>query len=101
MLGFTINDRWEQDGKLLGAELKAGPTTLWINQDDWKKGRDRVKGEGVRFFYVTTTDVDDLAKRIKAKGGTLEREPQDDFGMRAFGIQDPDGYKITIAKKLK
>ena len=39
VLGFTINDRWEQGGKLLGAELKAGPTTLWINQDDWKKGR--------------------------------------------------------------
>ena len=44
-----------------------------IGQDDWKKGRDRVKGEGFRLYCQTTQDVDRLAEGIKARGGTWSR----------------------------
>ena len=40
-LGFEIEDRWEQDGKLLGLMLKAGEARLGLSQDDGKKGMDR------------------------------------------------------------
>ena len=101
VLGFTVNDRWEQSGKLMGAELAAGKTKFWIGQDDWKKGRDRVKGQGVRVFCTTTDDIDRLADRIKRNGGTLAQEPKDEWGMRSLSIDDPDGYRITISKNLK
>jgi uncharacterized glyoxalase superfamily protein PhnB len=102
VLGFVAGDRWEKDGKLAGVELVAGSVTFMIGQDDWKKGRDRVKGEGFRIYCNTVQDVDALAKRIKAHGGTLAQEPADQpWGMRDFAVVDPDGFKITIGVDKK
>lgn len=102
VLGFVVTDRWERDGKLAGVEIVAGSVTFMLGQDDWKKGRDRVKGEGFRVYCTTVQDVDALAQRIKARGGTLAQEPTDQpWGMRDFAVVDPDGYKITIGVDKK
>jgi uncharacterized glyoxalase superfamily protein PhnB len=70
-----------------------------IGQDDWKKGRDRKKGEGFRIYCETRKNVDDLARRIKAKGGRLDQGPTDQpWGVRDISLTDPDGFKITIAR---
>jgi len=97
VLGFKVADRWEREGQLLGAEITAGGSTFYLGQDDWKKGRDRVKGEGFRLFCETNQDVDGIAAAIKSRGGTLSAEPRDEFGRRHFAIEDPSGYKITIS----
>jgi catechol 2,3-dioxygenase-like lactoylglutathione lyase family enzyme len=100
-LGFTLKDRWEQDGVLRGVELVAGRVTFWLGQDDWKKGRDRVKGQGFRIYCGTSQDVDAIAERVKAAGGTLLEEPKDQsWGGRDFALVDPDGFTITIASGL-
>jgi uncharacterized glyoxalase superfamily protein PhnB len=100
VLGFVLADRWEHDGKLMGGEMRAGRVTIMIGQDDWKKGRDRVKGEGFRLYCETAEDVDRLAQRIKTRGGTLAQEPRvESWGARAFAVEDPDGFKITISTK--
>jgi uncharacterized glyoxalase superfamily protein PhnB len=97
VLGFALDERWEQDGKLMGVSLRAGSVTFMIAQDDWKKGRDRRKGEGFRLYCGTTQDVDAMAKRIEARGGKLDHPPTDQpWGTRDFGLTDPDGFKITI-----
>jgi uncharacterized glyoxalase superfamily protein PhnB len=102
VLGFVPGDRWEHEGKLMGVELQAGSVTFMIGQDDWKKGRDRKKGEGFRLYCTTTQDVDALAKKIKERGGTLDHEPLDQsWGMRDFALTDPDGFKITIGADKK
>ena len=101
VLGFTLKERWEQDGALHGVEMVAGSVTFWLGQDDWKKGRDRVKGQGFRMYCGTSQDVDALAQRIKAAGGTLTEEPTSrPWGGRDFGLLDPDGFAITIASGL-
>jgi uncharacterized glyoxalase superfamily protein PhnB len=99
VLGFVVKQRWEQDGALRGAELTAGGATVFIGQDDWKKGRDRVKGEGVRLYlYIKgRRDVDHLAAGIAARGGVLASEPRDEWGARSFSLEDPTGYKITVS----
>jgi len=98
VLGFVVEERWEQDGVLGGASLRAGNATLYLGQDDWKKGRDRKKGEGVRLFCSTAQDLDMLADGIKTRGGILDHDPMDQpWGTRDFGLTDPDGYRITIA----
>jgi uncharacterized glyoxalase superfamily protein PhnB len=100
VLGFSVTDRWEQDGTLMGVEMTAGDVTVNLSQDDWKKGRDRVKGLGFRVYYTTKQNIDKMAARVKAAGGTLEREPEDaPWGARVFAIADPDGFKITIGSK--
>ena len=100
VMGFAVGDRWEHNGKLMGAELKAGPVVFMIGQDDWKKGRDREKGLGFRLYCQTDQDVDRMAAGIKARGGTLAQEPRDEeWGARAFTVEDPDGFTITISKE--
>jgi uncharacterized glyoxalase superfamily protein PhnB len=100
VLGFTVKDRWDQDGKLMGVELVAGNVRIMLSQDDWKKGRDRVKGEGFRIYCMTAQSVDAIAARIQASGGSLLQEPRDQpWGLRDFAVADPDGFKITISNE--
>ena len=47
-LGFAIEERWEDNGVLLGVMLQAGQAAITLSQDDWKKCRARKKGGGVR-----------------------------------------------------
>ncbi len=99
VLGFAVGERWEQEGRLAGVELVAGDVRFWLSQDDWKKGRNRQKGEGFRLYCETSQDVDRLAERIKANGGALLEGPRDQsWGGRDLGIADPDGFKITISR---
>lgn len=97
VLGFVAGEKWESGGKLMGMELKAGSATIWINQDDFAKGRDRVKGIGVRLYCNTAQDVRRIAAGVKKRGGMLDHEPQTrPWGGRDFGLTDPDGYKLTF-----
>jgi catechol 2,3-dioxygenase-like lactoylglutathione lyase family enzyme len=97
ILGFVAGEEWRQDGTLMGVEMHAGAVTVWIGQDDWKKGHDRVKGEGIRLFGRTAQDIDRLAALIKSRGGVLSHDPRTEpWGERDFGLVDPDGFKITI-----
>ncbi len=99
-LGFSIEDRWESDGVLRGVMLRAGEARIALNQDDWKKGRDRVKGLGMRLFIATDQDLDEVAARAKSAGVSLDSEPHETpWGDRAFEVTDPDGFKLTISKE--
>src|SRR5512137_1244362 len=77
-LGFKVQERWEHEGRLAGVELAAGKVSFYLSQDNWAKGRDRVKGEGFRLYCTTAQNVDILAELIRARGGTLLQEPHDE-----------------------
>jgi uncharacterized glyoxalase superfamily protein PhnB len=96
-LGFEVEDRWEENGQLLGAMLKAGTARLGLSQDDGKKGQNRVKGVGMRLYIDVADKIDDVAARAKAAGVALAKEPHDtDWGARAFEVQEPSGFLITF-----
>jgi uncharacterized glyoxalase superfamily protein PhnB len=98
-LGFVIGERWEEDGKLQGVELKAGNCIFNLSQDDFAKGRDREKGVGFRVYADTAQSVDALADRIRAYGGRIISEPFDmPWGSRSFAVEDPDGFKISFSE---
>jgi uncharacterized glyoxalase superfamily protein PhnB len=100
--GFTVDQMYEREGKLRAVALKAGSVRFLINQDDGGKGWDRVKGEGFSLQFTTSQSIDDVANRIKARGGKLETEPADmPWGVRMFRLVDPDGYKIAISSERK
>lgn len=101
VLGFTVRERWEHEGQFRGAQIASGAVTINIGQDDWKLGRDRVKGQGSRMYIMTGPGIDEYAAAIKARGGRLDQEPQDGWGMRAFSISDPDGFKLTFMTPAK
>ena len=96
-LGFAVDEKWEDKGALIGVMLRAGQAEIGLSQDDWKKGRDRQKGVGVRISLSTTQNIDQLAKRVKDAGITLDSEVQDtEWGSRAFEVTEPSGFKLTI-----
>jgi uncharacterized glyoxalase superfamily protein PhnB len=97
-LGFEVQEEHESDGQLRFAQLKAGTVQIGLGQDDFAKGRDRVKGVGHRTWIATSQDLFGLAERAKAAGITLDNEPEElPWGGMAFGVTDPDGFKVTIA----
>jgi len=99
-LGFAVDERWEENGTLLGVMLRAGKNKIGLSQDDWKKGRDRKKGIGMRVFIATTQNVDEIAARAKRAGIKLAAEPHDtEWKSRAFEVTDPSGFLLTISNE--
>ena len=100
VVGFTVDQKHERDGKLVAASLIAGVVRILIGQDDGAKGWDRVKGEGFSLQFTTAQSVDAVAQRIKDNGGTLDAEPADmPWGVRMFSLRDPDGFKLVISSE--
>lgn len=98
VVGFTVDQEFERDGKLRSVAIKAGDVRFLLNQDDGKKGWDRTKGEGFSFQFTTVQDIDAIANRITGRGWKLESEPADmPWGVRSFRVIDPDGYKFAIS----
>src|ERR1700730_12825870 len=76
ILGFIVIEQMTDGAVLQGVILQAGVSRLNLSQDDWAKGRDRKKGDGMRVWCRTAQDLDALAKRITAAGGQLDAEPK-------------------------
>jgi uncharacterized glyoxalase superfamily protein PhnB len=101
VVGFTIDQKYEREGKLRAVALKAGRVRILIGQDDGGKGVDRAKGEGFSLTITTAQSVDELARRVKDRGGSLESEPTDTpWGGRIFRLRDPDGFRVSISSEL-
>lgn len=97
-LGFAVSEKWEEGGVVNGVMLKAGDVLLGLSQDDFAKGRDRIKGVGMRLYLETEQELGAIAKQAKAAGIALESEPGPlPWGPVGFSLADPDGYKLTIA----
>ena len=97
ILGFTVDETWEDQGRLAGAGLKAGTARLVLARDEGPRP-DRVKGDGFRLYFTTAQDINEVATGIKARGGTLASEPTEQpWGVRTFALADPDGFMLIIS----
>ena len=102
VLGFTKTRDFVRDGVVTGAALMAGDVEVSINQDDGKKGKDCVLGQGISMRLTTDESIDDVAASVRAAGGTLDSEPADmPWGARIFAITDPSGYKLVVSSPRK
>ena len=101
VLGFTVDNMRERDGKPAAATVRSGTARIFLNQDDGGRGWQRTKGEGFSITFDTAQDVDAIAERIKSKGWTLAKEPADmPWGVRMLRVEDPDGYRLSIWRPL-
>lgn len=104
VIGFTVDQTYEHEGKVVAAVISAGEIRLVLNQDNGQLGWDRIKGQGfsIQLNVAAPADVDAAAARIKAAGGALVDEPSDrPWGVRMFQFKDVDGYKLGISTPLK
>jgi uncharacterized glyoxalase superfamily protein PhnB len=103
VLGFTVGQKFEQNGKVAAVVITAGDIHIVLNQDDGKLGWDRIKGQGfyLQINVAALADVDAAAARIKAAGGKLIDEPSDrPWGVRMFQFKDRDGFKLGVSTPL-
>ena len=96
-LGFAVDREFERDGRLFAISMRAGLVRILVTQDDGAKGVDRRKGDGFSLQLTTADDIDAIAARAKAAGATLDTEPAVMWGVRAFRLRDPDGFRWTIS----
>jgi len=100
-LGFVVDEQWEDQGTVLGATLRADDAQVGLMQDDWRKGRNRLKGIGMRVFIGTAQDIDEIAARAEEAGIALDSKPHDtEWGSRAFDLTEPSGFKLTISSDV-
>lgn len=97
-LGFTLQEEFKMEGKVVGVMLESGGSGLMLGQDDFAKGKDRVKGVGVRLYVETEQDLQTLANQARAAGLSVESDPKPlGWGPMGFTLTDPDGYKVTVS----
>jgi uncharacterized glyoxalase superfamily protein PhnB len=97
-LGFRVDRRHEREGRVVAVSLQAGAVRILLTQDDGAKGLERAKGEGMSLQLTTGQNADDLARRAREHGATLDTEPTTmPWGVRAFRLRDPDGFRWTIS----
>lgn len=97
-LGFAVSEEMKDGSEVKGVLLEAGGVGLGLSQDDFSKGRDRVKGVGMRLYLQTDQDVAALAGQAKAAGIKLNDGPAPlPWGPMGFTVTDPDGFKLTIS----
>lgn len=102
VIGFHVVRERVEDDELRSVVLLAGNVRIVLHQDDGAKGTDRKKGVGLSFRVTTAQDVDDLAQRIKDRGGVLDTEPGEAHsGARVFRVTDPDGFTFRIASEAE
>ena len=97
-LGFVLQQEYKMDGKVVGVMLESGGSGLMLGQDDFAKGRDRVKGVGIRLYVETEQDLQALANQARAAGLSVEGDPAPlGWGPMGFALTDLDGYKVTVS----
>jgi lactoylglutathione lyase len=101
VLGFEVTQQHEREGVVRAIALQAGDVRILLNQEDGKKGWDRVKGQGISLQFITSGSVDEVADRVKASGYAIDSEPNDmPWGVRMFRLTDPDGFKLVFSSPL-
>jgi catechol 2,3-dioxygenase-like lactoylglutathione lyase family enzyme len=98
LLGFELDETYEQEGWLLWCSLRAGQAELML-----ALASDPVHhhGQGV-LLYLYTGDLDAIRRSLTdagaAPGPVLEHaEPRPAREMR---LEDPDGYVVLVAERV-
>jgi uncharacterized glyoxalase superfamily protein PhnB len=93
------------DGKAVHGGVRRGGVEFMFGTLDWLPEADRDRlGKGVIFYVMVDdeTDIDAAFVAAKEAGAAVSHEPTDQFwGCRDWGITDPDGYQIFVAKATR
>lgn len=106
VLGFQITFALPPDSATPDhVSLQQGDTTIMLHplRVEDEAGRDHL-GAGVVLYLSLADDeeIDAYFDRVKAAGARVLQEPTDQFwGDRDWGVADPDGYQLYIAKTVR
>lgn len=96
-LGFEHTLGWEDEDELVWAEVARGEIRIWFFRDTQDQaGPTQLTG----FLYLFVDDVDAEAAMLKEKVKTLWGPEDMEYGLREFGFEDLNGYRLVLAKDI-
>lgn len=99
-LGFTIQNRWEPDGKLRWCWMSLGGASLML-QEAVESAREKLAaagtlGNGVGIWFQCR-DALAIHREAAARGIETLREPRVGNCSWEIAFEDPDGYRINFS----
>ncbi len=96
-LGFEQSGSWVDKGELAWAEVSRGEARIWFHRDAMRPG---AEAQLTGFLYLFVDDVDAEAERLKPLVKTIWGPDDMDYGLREFGFEDLNGYRLVLAKDI-
>ncbi len=96
-LGFEQSGGWDDEGELVWAEVSRGEARIWFYRDAM---RPEAAPDFTGFLYLFVDDVDAEAERLKPLVKTIWGPEDMDYGLREFGFEDVNGYRLVLAKDI-
>jgi catechol 2,3-dioxygenase-like lactoylglutathione lyase family enzyme len=100
VLGFELLEKWEPDGHLYWAKLKAGDDILMLNaefEDELRPPAEPTRRDGDRMTLYFGCPSADEAYQYLCSRGIPVKEPETAFyGMRQLLVRDPDGFQLCF-----
>jgi uncharacterized glyoxalase superfamily protein PhnB len=94
----------EPSGRIGHAEIKLGPTTLMLSDENPESGISGPRSVGATTvaIHLHASDVDRLFEQAVAAGATVVRPLQDQFyGERSGMVRDPFGHEWLLGGHLE
>jgi PhnB protein len=94
----------EPGGRVGHAELDFGGTTIMLSDEYPElgiRGPESIGGTSIS-IHLHVDDADETLRSAVAAGGTLVREPQDQFyGERSGTVRDPYGHEWNVGHEIE
>jgi MerR family transcriptional regulator, thiopeptide resistance regulator len=97
VFGFSSGGLYRSDdGTVIHAEVTLGDCALWLHAVTAEHQMEtplRLAGSSGG-LSVQIDDVDGHFARVKAAGANIDTEPRNqDYGLREYGVRDPEGHR--------
>ncbi len=96
-IGFTLLRTNEEDGEINCASLSFGNSHVMLNSGGKPSTAHRREVD----LYITTSNVDDVYRRIHDKVQIVEEQHETFYNMREFIIRDLNGFWITFGQPVQ
>jgi catechol 2,3-dioxygenase-like lactoylglutathione lyase family enzyme len=97
-LGFTVDQKMEHDGRLVGCMVHDDHLYFWLNQ---RAGGLIPEGyEGIRLYW-TPADIAETREHLKEMGYTVSEIEDREYGQTEFLMRDDDGYSHCFGVDTK
>jgi uncharacterized glyoxalase superfamily protein PhnB len=91
------------DGTVVHAEVRNGDAPIWLHAVTAESEMDSPRHAAMSHggLSVIVSDVDAHYARVKAAGARIDREPSDqDYGLREYGVRDPENHRWWFSSPL-
>lgn len=97
-LGFKMDRKMRQEGRLVGCMVHNDEMYFWLNQRMGDRIPDSL--EGIRLYW-TPTDIQTVRKRLQNLGYDVSAIEERDYGQTEFFLTDDDGYSHCFGVATK